>query len=166
MGVVPYRNLVLEAISKAGVPGLFSQNPPYVVVLERLARAAGATNWYVLRQATQLSDLATKLSPGSSLSFYFDGRLAVGNYDAALVEELLRIARIEHDAVIGKLSDDGITLEVDFVANLADLEEFRRALAPGTPVYHGAFPARDNDGKAAVTIDLPDRDGVVRKHPH
>jgi hypothetical protein len=29
-----------------------------------------------------------------------------------------------------------------------------------------AYPGRDNDGESAITLDLPDADGVVRRHPH
>jgi hypothetical protein len=30
----------------------------------------------------------------------------------------------------------------------------------------GAFPGRDDDGERALTLPLPDADGVVRPHPH
>jgi hypothetical protein len=33
-------------------------------------------------------------------------------------------------------------------------------------LYFGPFPARDNDGQSAITLVLPDKDGVVRQHPH
>jgi hypothetical protein len=163
--MVPYSSLALEAITKAGVPALIT-GASYVVALERLARAAGATNWYVLHDARQLGDLAAKLSPGSALSFYFDGRLAMGTYDANVASEVLRIARIDHDAVLGKLSSDGLSLAVDFIADRSELEEFARGIPPGSRVFYGPFPARDNDGVRVVTIDFPDLDGVVRPHPH
>lgn len=166
MGLVQYPILALRAVTKAGVPTLLAGGSPYVVALERLARSAGATNWYVLNDIRQLDDLAARLSPGSTLSFYFDGRLAARDYDSNVANEILGIARRDRDAVVGKLSADGLTLQVDFIANQSELEEFTHGLAPGTRIFYGAFPGRDNDGVGAVTIDLPDADGVVRRHPH
>jgi hypothetical protein len=33
-------------------------------------------------------------------------------------------------------------------------------------VFYGATPDRENDGTHAVTVTLPDADGIVRPHPH
>ena len=92
--------------------------------------------------------------------------MAARGYDSKVANEILGIARRDRDAVVGELSADGMTLQVDFIANQSELEDFTRALAPGTRIFYGAFPGRDNDGVNAVTIDLPDTDGVVRQHPH
>jgi hypothetical protein len=46
------------------------------------------------------------------------------------------------------------------------LLDFVSALAPSTLFFFGQFPARDNDGDSAITVILPDTDGVVRDHPH
>ena len=43
--VVAYSRLVLRAVSEAGVPELLAAGSSSAVALERLARAAGATNW-------------------------------------------------------------------------------------------------------------------------
>jgi hypothetical protein len=63
-----------------------------VVVLERLARAAGATKWYVLFNPAQVEEIAGGLSPGSSVSFYFDGRLEIAPYGSDVARIVLKIA--------------------------------------------------------------------------
>lgn len=163
---MPYATLALRAVSDAGVPALLAASSQYVIALERLARAAGATNWYVLHDVRQLDELAARLSPGSTLSFYFDGRLAPREYDSSVATEIVRIATRDHNAVVGRLSTDGMTLEVDFPSNQSELEDFIGAFSPGTRLFFGAYPGRENDGLRAVTLDLPDADGVVRQHPH
>jgi hypothetical protein len=165
-GKVPYTVLALRAVAEAGVPKLLAAGSSYAIALERLARSAGATNWFVLHDTGQLDDLAARLSPGSTLSFYFDGRLASREYDSSVANEIVRIAGRDLQAVVGKVSADGMTLEVDFVSNQSELEDFTRAFPPGTRFFFGAYPGRDNDGIRAVTIDLPDADGVVRRQPH
>jgi len=100
------------------------------------------------------------------VSFYFDGRLDWHAYDATIAQTILAIAERDGDAIVGKLAADGISVEVDYVASEADLNEFAETLRSGQEVLVGAFPARDNDGQLAITVDLPDRDGIVRPHPH
>lgn len=163
--MTPYPTLALSAIEAAGVPRLLTRQHT-AIVLERLARAAGSTNWYFVDDPPELEDLAKRLRPGSSLSFYFDGRLAARPYDSEVAQQILEIARRDRDAVVGRLCADGMTIEVDFVASKSELDDFVQNLEPGELIFYGPFPARDNDGERAVTIALPDRDGVVRPHPH
>jgi hypothetical protein len=162
----PYSKMALEAILTRGVRSAIEQASHEVVILERLARAAGATNWYVLHDANQLSDLAARLSPGSSVSFFFDGRFAFHDYNTDIRREILRIARRDRQAVVAKRSGDDIALKVDFIANESELDDFKRDMGRGERILYGAYPAKDNDGALAITIDLPDRDGIVRLHPH
>ena len=109
--------------------------------------------------------LEQRLSPGSLVSFYFDGRLAGDVYGPAVAEAVLGIARKDGDAVIGRVEDAELELDVEFVAGHAELEQYASALGQADVIY-GRFPAADNDGERAVTITLPDRDGVIRPHPH
>jgi hypothetical protein len=60
---------------------LLVRHPTGAVVLERIARGAGATRWYSLRDPEKLHALAERLTPGSSLSFYFDDRVRAREYD-------------------------------------------------------------------------------------
>jgi hypothetical protein len=160
----PYSVLARRAIDSTAVPRLVDQHG--AVVLERLARAAGATRWFFIRRPDQLEALAGRLSPGSSVSFYFDDRIKHTAFDADVAEAILRFAAEDGDAVVGRLSADEIEIEVEIVAGRSDLDDFAESLVPGQPVFAGRFPARDDDAVRAVTLDLPDRDGIVRPHPH
>jgi hypothetical protein len=48
------------------------------VVLERIARGGGATNWYSCSGQSQLEMIEARLLPGSVVSFYFDERIRLG----------------------------------------------------------------------------------------
>lgn len=157
--------IALRAIEATAVPELLGR-PNGAVVLERIARGAGATRWYRLRDFEQLRSLTKRLSPGSSVSFYFDDRVRAQEYGGEVREGILRIAESDGDAVVGTLKADAIELDVEFIAGPSELEEYAESLTPGARVFYGPFPARDNDGEFAVTFDLPDSDGIVRQHPH
>ena len=163
---IPYASLVLDVLSESQVARLIANASSPVVVLERIARGAGATRWFALDDPDQLVLLAQSLSPGSSVSFYFDGRLASHAYDVAIANAVLTIAEQDGDAVIGTRGSDEIQLDVEFIAGPSEIEEYESRLPHGTEVIYGRFPARDNDGERAVTLDLPDLDGIVRAHPH
>ena len=66
----------------------------------------------------------------------------------------------------GALKEDSISIDVDFITDIKELLEFVSNLEPADLFFFGQFPARDNDGINAITITLPDADGVVRAHPH
>lgn len=136
------------------------------VVLERVARGGGATNWFYVASPGQLDELASRLRPGSSVSFYFDDRIKRSVLGDEFVDDVLDIVAAEGEAVVGVLADGGLELDVDFVAGLGDLTEMLGGRRDGAVVFAGAFPGRDDDGVNAVTVDLPDADGVVRSHPH
>ena len=159
-----YATLALGAIDRTAVRDLLARHG--AIVLERLARGGGATRWYLIQYVEQLDLLAKELAPGSSVSFYFDGRIEAGPIDDSVVERILQIAAVDGEAVVGRLLPDGVEIAVEFVAGRRDLDEFVQSSAPGETLYFGAFPARDNDSVNAVTLDLPDRDGVVPAHPH
>jgi hypothetical protein len=161
-----YRHVALHAVQEAGVPGLLGRNPSGAVVLERIAYSAGATRWYYLRDATQLAAVADLLSSSSCVSFYFDGRLAVGPWTRAVMGEIVHAVRLDGDALVGQLIPDEIEIDMNIVSSVSELGEFAGTLPLGATVIYGRFPGRDNDGERAVTLDLPDRDGLVRQHPH
>jgi hypothetical protein len=70
------------------------------------------------------------------------------------------------DAVLGLPSGDDVVIRAVIVVTAADLAEELEGVEAGTLVFYGPFPAADNDGVDAVTVTLPDLDGVVRDHPH
>lgn len=100
------------------------------------------------------------------MSFYFDGRIARAELDTDVAMEILRIADRDHDMLVGRLADDGIEIEMDWVESRADLEEATESVRPGARIFFGTFPARDNNAADAVTPVLPDRDELVRPHPY
>jgi len=161
-----YAAIASRAIAATEVQRLLAASPRGTIVLERIARGAGATRWFAIPGVERLGDLSARLSPGSSVSFYFDDRLAAAPYGPDVVAEIVRVAARDGDAVVGTLPAGEIELDVEFVASPAELDEYAEDLLAGAIVIYGAFPARDNDGESAVTLDLPDRDGVVRPHPH
>jgi hypothetical protein len=130
------------------------------------ARGAGATRCYRLSEAAQLSALAERLSLGSEVSFYFDGRFHECEYDEAARAEILTIAGEEGDAAVASVSESAIELEVDFVASAAEPDEFISRLGDTSRITYGRLPASARPGELAVTLVLPDANGVVRSHPH
>jgi hypothetical protein len=158
--------LALTEIQNRFVPRLLVENAGGAVVMERIARGAGGTSWYLLRDPGDLGSLADNLSPGSRVSLYFDGRLALREYDDTVASEILEIVKVDGEAVIATPRTEHIEMEVEFVASEDELRDFAAALPPGASVVYGRFPADDDDGVRAVTLDLPDRDGIVRPHPH
>lgn len=159
-----YSPIALRAVEATAVPHLLQKSA--AIALERLARGGGATRWYFVERPEQLTALANRLSPGSSISFYFDHRIAHGPFSSQVTAEILRVAADDGDAVVGQLGPNGLEIEMDFVAGRSDLDSASKLFGPGEHVFYGRFPARDNDSVNAVTIDLPDRDGVTRNHPH
>lgn len=142
------------------------------VVLERIARGGGATDWYHCPDHAHLDAITTELHPGSVVSFYFDDRIAHRLYTPWLHQQMLQLMRSLRDAgetgeiVVGQLAADGLHIEVDFPSGPRDLEEFTRTLGADSQIYVGLFPGRDDDGVDAVTLTLPDLDGITRAHPH
>ena len=82
------------------------------------------------------------------------------------VDLILDLVHAHGEAVVGVLSPNGVEIEVEFVCGLGELSELLGAAADGIELFVGVFPERDNDGVDAVTLDLPDSDGVFRQHPH
>lgn len=136
------------------------------VVLERIARGGGATRWFVCRDRGDLTAIAAVLSPGSVVSFYFDGRIAEHTFGPGLRHEVERIIGETGEAILSQLGPDALELEVEYVTALSEYDEYTETLGSHSTLFLGTFPARDNDGINAITVTLPDRDGVVRAHPH
>lgn len=137
-----------------------------VIVLERVARAAGQTNWFSCCNSNEFIEVSKKFLPGSCVSVYFDRRIARNRYDESVREAILKIAAEEIDCVVGVCAVDQFRLEVDFIGGLGELEEFEQTLGDLSEVYFGSFPGRDHDGIRAVTLVVPDADGIVRKYSY
>jgi hypothetical protein len=153
------------------VPQLLHARP--AVVLERIARGAGATNWYHCPDHGHLAALTAELRPGSVVTFYFDDRIINCRYTPEVREQMLQLMRSLRDVpgesgeiVVGHLAADELHITADYPSGPEDLDEFTQTLGTDLRIYFGRYPGRDNDGTNAVTLTLPDLDGITRAHPH
>ncbi len=143
------------------------RDPRPAVVLERLAFGGGATRWYLVASGADLARAAAMMSPGSAVSFYFDGRVARTMRATDVRSTLPTVIARDGDALLGRRGPDAPVLDMEVVSGPVELAELLDELGgTGVELFYGPFPARDNDGDDAITVDLPDRDGVVRAHPH
>jgi hypothetical protein len=141
-----------------------SANP--AVVLERIARGGGSTNWYYCRNRADLDVVTGRLTPGCVVTFYFDDQLQRSPMSAQLATEIENIIAETGDAVVGFLGEHAVRLTSEVVVSRDDLAEFMASVPPATELFYGASPGRDDDGTRAITVTLPDADGIVRRHPH
>src|ERR1017187_2089227 len=125
------------------------------VVLERIAKGGGATRWYYCPDKDKLGAVEERLLPGSAVSFYFDDRIKSGVYSPEVKSNIEGIIIDESEAVVGRLRDDGLQIEVQLVSNIDEIDDFASTINPAARVFYGAFPARDNDGVRAITVVLP-----------
>ncbi|MFC7480928.1 hypothetical protein ACFQX7_14080 [Luedemannella flava] len=135
-------------------------------MLERIARGGGATRWFICRAPADLDAVAARLSPGSCVSFYFDQRMRREVFTAEVELQLRRIVGDANEVVICQEGLDDPELDVELVYGFDELAEYTALLGDRSVIYFGPFPGRDDDGEAAITVVLPDSDGVVRAHPH
>lgn len=149
-----------------GVRERLDTAPGGAVVLERIARGGGATRWFVCHDRGALDAIAARLSPGSVVSFYFDDRIDERRFEPGLRSEVERIVRETGEAILAQLGPDSLELEIEYVTALSEFDEYAETLGSDSTLFVGTFPARDNDGVNAITVTIPDRDGVVRAHPH
>jgi len=159
-----FASLVHDAFAATPIINLLAAAD--AVVLERVARGGGRTVWYHCRGKHQLETIEALLSPGSVVSFYFDGRIRNAPYSPELRSIIEKVITETGDAVLGHLNKDGLHIDHEIVTGPNDLTEFASNFGPESRVFYGAFPNRDNDGIKAVTVTLPDHDGIVRPHPH
>jgi hypothetical protein len=160
-----YRDSVQRAL--AATPVARNLATSRAVVLERIACGGGATSWYHCTDEASLHEIARRLLPGSAVSFYFDGRLgALASAGGARSRAAEVLVAVGEEIVVGALADDGLAIEVDFPSSAAEVDEFLSEHASARLYFVGEFPGRDDDGTHAVTVTIPDGDGVVRPHPH
>lgn len=136
------------------------------IVLERIAKGGGATIWYFCGNESDLKAISSHISPGSAVSFYFDSSIKNGEWSERIQISIRDIILKSGDAVVGVLNGDNLHIDMEVITGPGDLADYVSTLPSGSRVYYGAFPPRGNDGENAVTLDLPDADGVIRSHPH
>jgi hypothetical protein len=160
----PYLGLIQELLYSTPIPVCLGKHD--AVVLERIARGGGATRWYYCNSNASLNGIAANLRPGSVVSFYFDQRIADDFLSTDVKDRAEGILNETGEVIIGMLSDDMIHLNMEIVTGIDELSEYFNGIAPASRLFYGVFPARDNDGISAITVTLPDSDGIVRGHPH
>jgi hypothetical protein len=137
-----------------------------IVVLERLARGAGAARWFFVTSRATLDQVFDLLRGGSSVSFYFSRHLHVeaDNEDSrqSMFDELTACGEV----ILGYPSPDAPELEMEIISGPSELTECLMLHPEGSLAVWGQWPPRENDGKYAITVDLVDADGVLRAHPH
>lgn len=159
-----FAEIARRTIEASGAVPLVAARP--AVVLERVARGGGATRWYWLRTTDDFGGLYEALSPGCVVSFYVDDRIEWAMPTPKMRQRVLAIVASDGDAVVGRLGADGLELIVDYVGGQDAPMRFIEAAPGEEPLFFGPFPAREDDGVRALTITLPDADGVIREHPH
>src|SRR5215469_7465121 len=118
-----------RTIVDSPVPRMLRTRP--AIVLERIARGAGATNWYRCADHTRLTALTAELQPGSVVSFYFDNRIANRRYTPETREQMLQLMQSLRDVpgesgeiVVGYLAVDQLHITADYPSGPEDLDEF------------------------------------------
>jgi hypothetical protein len=135
-------------------------------VLERVAFGAGQTEWFFCRDPSDLNRIERELRPGSEVSFYFDGRIGCTERSEELLAIAGRVIDAGRECVIGALQQNGFEIAKDFVTQRSEVQEFISEHSITSLFFAGDYPAADNDGVAAVTLVVPDEDGIIRPHPH
>jgi hypothetical protein len=155
---------VRAALAGTPIRDLLTSNA--ALVLERIARGGGRTEWYYCSGPAGLEVVERQLSPGSAVSFYFDGRISSSSISPQLAADIFTLIHRVGEIVVGVLAEDGVKINVDFPSSTEEVTELMSTTSPASRVFYGEFPAQDNDGTRAVSLILPDRDGIVRRHPH
>lgn len=159
-----FSSIAYSSLEGTSIPALLEKGN--AVVLERLAYGAGSTNWYYCHDQFQLRTVADYLSPGSVVSFYFDGRIQCSMHLPQVSSIVQNMIAQTGEAIVGVLNGDGVHVDIEIITGNDELKAFASGVAPGSRMFYGVFPARDNDGIRAVTVTLPDKNGIVRHFPH
>jgi hypothetical protein len=136
------------------------------VVLERLARGGGSTHWYYCTSDDDLPRIAKLVHHGSVVSFFFDDRLRVVSSKRGVLADLLELLQSQKEVIAGILRSGGHQFDVDYLTGKEEITAYLDDAPANATLMYGAFPGRDNDGHQAITITVPDLDGVTRNHPH
>jgi hypothetical protein len=137
-----------------------------IVVLERLARAGGATRWFLISGEAMLHEVLETFGGGSSVSFYFADQLRVEVDDDGVRQVMFDEITRRGELVLGYPARDSPQLDMAIISGPSELTEYLMVHPEGSLAVWGDWPTRQNDGVDAITVDLVDADGVLRMHPH
>ena len=137
------------------------------LVLEKVARGAGQTSWFLLTHTSHVDKAMAASRGGSALLLYIDPQFAIeGSASPDLlsaVQGLLTAIRVPDQALVALAPrPDSPVCEYDFPTSLGDVREWFDD-RPGTRVLLRKYPALDEEDAEAI---VPDADGVARAYPH
>lgn len=136
------------------------------IILERIARGAGAVSWYVCDCEAALDAISTRFKPGSVVSFYFDDRIKTCRAEDLPLDDIDAIIGHTGECVVGRVADNGIDIDAFGLCAASEVRTEFSGLHADAIMIYGPFPARDYSPDSAITFILPDDDGVFRAHPH
>jgi len=142
-----------------------------VLILERWARGAGQTSWFLLRSPEDARIVREALRPGSAVTAYFQPSLPVsGALDDTLEQAVVALVRsvdYPREGVVALVErDDSPELDPEFIDAAEDDVHAWAQENRGRRAWAGLYPGRVDDGIAGLTAIVPDADGIVRGHPH
>jgi hypothetical protein len=137
-----------------------------ILILERWARAAGATRWFFVTDQAMLERVFDLLRGGSSVSFYFAKHLHVEVDDEAARQEMFGEITRYGELVLGYPQPGDTELEMTIASGPSELTECLMLHPEGALAVWGQWPPRENDGETVISVDLVDADGILRAHPH
>lgn len=155
---------MIEAVGR--VRALLASDGGQLVVLERLARGGGATNWWCVHDALSFNAVWRQLRPGSAVSVYTSECVGELRYFEEGRTRAQRILGRIGEVCLGLKDADDLAIEMEFVAGPTELADFEALLGLESRVFVGEYPPRVDDGVTGVTFVVPDTDGVIRDHPH
>ncbi len=79
---------------------------------------------------------------------------------------MLTLCAEGREPLIGSLRKDGLEIDMELIVDPSDFADCESQFESSTLVFYGAFPAFDDDGINAVTLTIPDNDGITRSHPY
>lgn len=136
-----------------------------VVVLERLARGAGATDWFLAKSQQDVRRIFGMLKPGSRVMFYFGGPLRVEPLSETVIGAMFEAVGVDSELVIGTpRMMEPLILDATLVFGPSELADYLIQPRPAGDVVWGVFPGAEESD--AVTVVLVDNDGTSRPHPH
>jgi hypothetical protein len=136
-----------------------------IIVLERIARGAGSTRWYLANTRQDISRVFGMLLPGSRVTFYFGGPLRVEPVSETLIGAMFEALGEDNELVIATPgSMEPLALDAVLVFGSSELSEYLIWPRPTADVVWGRFPGTEEPD--AVTVELVDADGTLRAHPH
>jgi hypothetical protein len=137
-----------------------------VTQAEEVGQSAGAARWFFETSQAMLEQVFGLLCGGSSVSFYFSRYLHVRTDDEAARQEMFDELTENGELILGYPTQGAAELEIAIVNGPSELTECLMFHSEGALAVWGQWPPRASDGEEAITVDLVDADGALRRHPH